>query len=197
MQGAPRLKLVAIAAAGMDNDDVEEARRLGIDVHNAPDYGSESVAEHAIAILFALRRELLTYTTAAVDGRWQVSPHFCWSGPAIRHIGGTVFGVVGRGRIGEAVARFARGLGMRVLFTAKPGAVPRPDEVPLDILLSQCDALCLHVPLTSETKGLINERTLGPMKRDAVLINTGQGALVNASALTEALQQRGHCGRSD
>ena len=189
LQGAPRLKLVAIAAAGMDNVDLEAARRSGIDVHNVPDYGSESVAEHVIAALFALRRELSTYAAAAVDGRWQASPHFCWTGPAIRDIGGTLLGVVGRGRIGEAVARLARGLGMQVLFAAKPGAVPRPEEAPMDVLLSQCDVVSLHVPLKPETQGLINERTLRLMKRDAVLINTGRGALVNASALAEALRQ--------
>lgn len=189
LQGASRLKLVAIAAAGVDNVDLEAARRSGIDVHNVPDYGSESVAEHVIAALFALRRELFTYAAAAADGRWQASPNFCWTGPAIRDIGGSLFGVVGRGRIGEAVARLARGLGMRVLFAAKPGAVPRPDEVAMDVLLSQCDVLSLHVPLTTETTGFMNERTLRLMKRDAVLINTGRGALVNASALAEALRQ--------
>ena len=189
LEGARRLKLVAVAAAGTDNIDLEAAKRLGIEVRNVPDYGSDSVAEHAIATLFALRRELLVYAAAAVDGRWQASPHFCWTGPTIRDVGGTVFGVIGRGRIGEAVARLARGIGMRVLFAETPGAERQADELPLDELLAQSDAVTLHLPLTPATRGLIGARSLAQMKRDAVLINTGRGALVDAAALASALRQ--------
>jgi len=189
LQQESQLKLVAVAAAGTDNVDLGAAKSLGIDVRNVPDYGSESVAEHAIATLFALRRELLVYAAAAVDGRWQASPHFCWTGPPIRDVGGTVFGVIGRGRIGEAVARLARGIGMRVLFAETPGVDRRDDEMLLDDLLSQSDAVTLHLPLTPDTKGLIGKRTLSLMKRDAVLINTGRGALVDATALADALRQ--------
>ncbi len=189
LQEASQLKLVAVAAAGTDNVELDAARCLGIDVRNVPDYGSESVAEHVIATLFALRRELLVYAAAAVDGRWQASPHFCWTGPPIRDLGGTVLGVIGRGRIGEAVARLARGIGMRVLFAEKCGVDRRDDELSLDDLLSQCDAVTLHLPLTPDTKGLIGKRTLSLMKRDAVLINTGRGALVDARALADALRQ--------
>ena len=189
LEGAGRLKLVAIAAAGTDNVDLDAAKRLGIDVRNVPDYGSDSVAEHAIATLLAVRRQLPVYAAAAVDGRWQASPHFCWTGPSIRDVGGTTFGVIGRGRIGEAVARLARGIGMQVLFAETPGFARKDDEVPLDDLLARCDAVTLHLPLTPETKGLIGERTLALMKRDAVLVNTGRGALVDAKALADALQQ--------
>ena len=189
LQGSAQLKLVGIAAAGTDNVDLDAAGRRGIAVKNVPDYGSDSVAEHAIAMLFALRRQLLVYAAAAVDGRWQNSPHFCWTGPAIRDLGGTVFGVIGRGRIGEAAARVARGVGMRVLFAETPGFERKADELPLDELLAQCDAITLHLPLTAETKGLIGERALARMKRDAVLINTGRGALVDAASLADALRR--------
>jgi glycerate dehydrogenase len=189
LQGAGNLRLVGVAAAGTDNIDCEAAERLGIEVRNVPDYGSESVAEHAIAALFALRRDLLTYAAAAKDGRWRASPHFCWTGPTIRDVGGTVFGVVGRGRIGEAVARLARGNGMDVLFAETPGFDRKSDELPLSELLSRSDAVTLHLPLTPDTKGLIGAGTLSQMKPSAVLINTGRGALVDAAALADALRR--------
>jgi glycerate dehydrogenase len=189
LQAARHLQLVGVAAAGTDNVDLEAAKRLGIQVRNVPDYGSDSVAEHAVATLFALRRELLIYAAAAKDGRWRASPHFCWTGPPIRDVGGTVFGVIGRGRIGEAVARLARGLGMEVLFAETPGFERKHDELPLDELLARSDAVTLHLPLTPETKGLIGSRTLALMKPTAVLINTGRGALVDATGLADALRR--------
>jgi glycerate dehydrogenase len=189
LQEARLLELVGVAAAGTDNVDLEAAKRLGIRVRNVPDYGSDSVAEHAVATLFALRRELLTYAAAARDDRWRASPHFCWTGPAIRDVGGTVFGIVGRGRIGEAVARLARGIAMQVIFAETPGFERKQDELPLDELLARSDAVSLHLPLTPQTQGLIGPRTLGLMKPGAVLINTGRGALVDATALADALRR--------
>jgi glycerate dehydrogenase len=148
----------------------------------------DSVAEHVIASLFALRRQIVTYAAAAIDGRWTASEHFCWNGPAIRDIGGSVFGVVGRGRIGEAAARLARGLGMQVLFAQSPGKSAREDELPLEELLARADVLTLHVPLTPETRNMIGTEALARMKRDAVIVNTGRGALVDAEALVAALR---------
>ncbi|MGQ0596671.1 D-2-hydroxyacid dehydrogenase [Aquabacterium sp.] len=185
---APQLQRICIAAAGMDNVDLQAARSLGITVHNVPDYGSDSVAEHVMATLLALRRHLAEYSRAAGDGRWSASPHFCWHGPRIQPVGGSTLGIVGRGRIGQATARLAQGLGMRVLFAQRPGREAAGDERPLDDLLAQCDAVSLHVPLTPDTRGLIDARRLALMKPDAVLINTGRGALVDPHALVAALQ---------
>jgi glycerate dehydrogenase len=189
MDAAAELRLIAVAAAGTDNIDLEAARQRGIRVENVPDYGSDSVAEHVIATLFALRRKLATYAAAAVDGRWSASDQFCWTGPKILDLGGSVLGIVGRGRIGEASARLARGLGIVVVFAQTPGAPLRDDELPLDALLAGADALSLHVPLTNATRGLIDSAALQRMKRDAVLINTGRGALVDPAALASALRQ--------
>lgn len=185
---APKLKRICVAAAGMDNVDLQAARSLGISVDNVPDYGSDSVAEHVMATLLALRRHLADYSTAARDGRWATSPHFCWHGPRILPVAGSVLGIVGRGRIGQATARLAHGLGMRVLFAQRPGRAAADDERPLDTLLAQCDALSLHVPLTPDTRGLIDTHRLALMKPDAVLINTGRGALLDPNALVAALR---------
>src|SRR5690606_24297610 len=151
MDLAPRLRCICVAAAGTDNVDLDAARARGIAVHNAPDYGSEAVAEHVIATLFALRRHLLEYARASHDGRWSGSPCFCWHGPVIRPVAGSTLGIVGRGRIGEATASLARGLGMQVRFAERPGRAPAADELPLDELLAQCDAISLHLPLKPDT----------------------------------------------
>lgn len=188
MDQAPRLRRICVAAAGTDNVDLKAARARGISVHNVPDYGSDSVAEHVVATLLALRRHLIAYSQAAVDGRWSASPHFCWHGPRIRPVAGTTMGIVGRGRIGQATARLAKALGMRVLFAQRPGKPLADDERPLETLLAECDAVSLHVPLTPDTRGLIDARRLALMKPEAVLINTGRGALVEAPALVQALK---------
>jgi glycerate dehydrogenase len=189
LRAASQLRLVAVAAAGTDNIDLDTAAQLGIRVANVPDYGSDSVAEHVIATLFALRRHVITYAAAALDGRWTASEHFCWTGPRIRDVGGSVFGVIGRGRIGEAAARLARGLGMEVRFAQTPGTPCRNDELPLDELLALADVLTLHVPLTATTRGMIGRDALARMKPEAVIINTGRGALVDAPALVAALRE--------
>lgn len=188
LQGAAHLQRICVAAAGTDNIDKLAAQALGMSVHNVPDYGSESVAEHAIATLLALRRHLITHAQAAVDGRWSESPQFCWHGPKIRNIGGSLLGIVGRGRIGQATAQLARGLGMRVLFAQRPGREAASDELPLEDLLAQADAVSLHLPLNDETRGLIDADRLALMPRHAVLINTGRGAVVQAQALADALR---------
>ena len=188
LRSAPQLKLVAVAAAGTDNIDRDTADALGIAVANVPDYGSDSVAEHVIAMLFALRRQIPVYASAAVDGRWSASEHFCWNGPRIRDIQGSVLGIVGRGRIGEALASLARGLCMQVLFAQAPGKPAREDELPLGQLLARVDALSLHVPLTAATRGMIGATALAAMRPDAVIINTGRGALIDAAALVAALK---------
>jgi glycerate dehydrogenase len=188
LQAAPQLRLIVVAAAGTDNIDLPAAASLGINVCNVPDYGSDSVAEHVIATLFAMRRNLMTYAAAAIDGRWSAAPQFCWNGPRIRDVAGSVFGVVGRGRIGQAAARLAQGLGMKVVFAQTPGKECRSDELPLDELIRRADVLTLHVPLTDATRGLIGRVALERMKPDAVLINTGRGALVEPHALAWALR---------
>ncbi len=193
MAQLPTLRRICIAAAGTDNVDLNAARERGIQVFNVPGYGNDAVAEHVITVLMALRRHLVDYSQAAVDGRWAASTHFCWHGPVIRPVAGMLLGIVGRGRIGQATAALAQALGMRVVFAERPGRAAQADEWPLARLLSECDAISLHVPLTPDTRGLLNAERLALMKPGALLVNTGRGALVDAPALMAALRS-GHLG---
>ncbi len=189
MGAAAGLRFICVAGAGMDHVDAVAARARGIRIDNVPDYGAQSVAEHVIASLFALRRHLGLYSLAARDGRWSASPRFYWDGPSITELSGSLLGIVGRGRIGEALARAARGLGMQVRFASSPRRPPQDDDLPFEVLLAQADALSLHVPLNDVTRAMIGGAQLRTMKPGAVLVNTGRGALVDAAALAQALRE--------
>jgi glycerate dehydrogenase len=186
--GAPALKLVCVAATGTDQIDLDAARTRGIVVCNVRDYGSAAVAQHVIALLFALYTRLPDYQRAVAQGRWQRSPHFCLLDYPIREVAGSTLGVVGFGALGRAVAQLARSCGMQVLVAERRGRPPRPGRVDFDALLSRVDALTLHCPLTDETRGLIGAAELSRLRPGAVLINAARGGVVDEAALAAALR---------
>ncbi len=189
LAGAPELKLVCVAATGTNNVDLDAAARLGIRVCNVRAYATPAVVQHVFGLILALTTRLMDYQGAALDGRWQRSPHFCLLDFPIRELAGRRLGVVGYGELGRGVARVAEAFGMDVLIAQRPGtADDRPGRVPLPKLLSQVDVLSLHCPLTPETQGLIRARELGLMRPDALLINTARGGIVDETALAAALQ---------
>lgn len=183
-----RLRLVCIAATGTNNVDLEAAARLGIAVCNARGYATPAVAQHVFALVLALSTRLLDHQDAARDGRWAQSPCFCLLDFPIREIAGLALGIVGYGELGRAVARIARAFGMEVLIAQRPGGPSRPERLPLEELLPQVDVLSLHCPLTPQTRGLIGETALARMRRDALLINTARGGMVDEAALAKALR---------
>ncbi len=194
LAAAPRLRFIGLTATGTDNVDLEAARARGIAVCNIRDYCTASVAQHAIALLLSLTQQLPGYRRAVHHGRWSASGQFCLFDHPIRELAGRVFGVVGWGVLGQATARLAEALGMRVEIAARRGADKRPEgRVAFDELLQRADVLSLHCPLTTATRGLIGERELTLMKPDAVLINTARGGLVDGAALADALT-RGRIG---
>lgn len=185
----PDLRLVAVAATGYDCVDVDYCRAHGIAVSNVRNYAVHAVSEHVFALVLALRRNLLAYHALVRTGAWQRSQQFCAYGPPLRDLNGAVLVIVGRGAIGRATARLGQGFGMRVQF-ACTAARRRDDgiERPLDELLPEADVVSLHCPLTADTRGVIGERELAAMKRDALLINTARGGLIDERALVRALQ---------
>lgn len=189
--GAAELELVVIAATGTDNVDTAAAADCGVAVANIRDYCSTSVAQHVFALVLGLTQRIGPYDGLVRSGLWTRSRSFALFDYPIRELSGRVLGVVGYGSLGRGVARLAEALGMRVLVSARPGATgPVPSErTPFDALLEQADVLSLHCPLTPATRHLIGAPELGRMRRDALLINTARGALVDEAALAEALRR--------
>ncbi|MGQ5524344.1 D-2-hydroxyacid dehydrogenase [Chitinimonas sp. PSY-7] len=185
----PQLKLVAIAATGVNNVDLSAALARDIAVCNIRGYADATVPEHALALMLALLRNLPAYQRDMAVGKWQQSPHFCHFGAPIRDLNGRTLLIIGAGSLGQGTAKLARAFGMQVLFAEHKGAkAVRDGYVDFQTGLEQADIVSLHCPLTAETKGLISTAELAWMKHDAVLINTARGGIIDEVALLAALQ---------
>lgn len=187
--GARDLQLIALAATGTNNIDLQAAREKGVAVCNIRDYCSASVAQHVLGVLLMLTHHLREYSRDAMDGSWARSQHFTILSHPIRELTGRTLGIVGWGVLGQAVARACEAaLGMTVLIAQRASSPAQPGRLPLDELLARADVVSLHCPLTDETRNLMNAQRIARMKPDALLINTARGALVDLAALAEALR---------
>jgi glycerate dehydrogenase len=197
IRGAAALDLIVLTGTGSDNVDVAEAKRCGIAVANTRGYGSTSVAQHVFALILGLTQQIAGYSKLVRSGAWQRSAMFTMFDLPLRELSSRTLGIVGSGTIGQAVARLGSCFEMRVEFAARPGtqrdAVP-PDRVHFDELLERADVLTLHCPLNETTAHLIGAAQLRRMKRDALLINTARGGLVDSAALAAALRAGGIAG---
>jgi len=183
--GAPRLKVVANVAVGHDNIDIQAAAAHRIVVCNTPGALDETTADLAFLLILAAARRLWEAESDLRAGKW---PGWDVDQYLGRDVHGAVLGVVGFGRIGQAVARRAAGFGMEVLHHTRRDTGMVGWRRDLDALLAGSDVVTLHVPLTGETRHLINARRLALMKRDAVLVNTSRGPVVDEEALAVALE---------
>lgn len=193
LRALPHLRYVGLLATGYDKVDVSAARELGITVTNVPTYGTDSVAQSAIALLLELCHRAGLHSEAVRTGAWSNSKDFCfWLSPLVE-LSGRTLGVVGFGRIGRRVAEIARALGMRILATDVSPVDPTGREdvrwVTLDELLRTADVVSLHCPLTPETAAMIDANRIALMKPAAFLINTSRGGLVIDQDLADALNQ--------
>ncbi len=185
----PALKLIAIAATGSDNIDLQYCREHEIAVSITRGYAVNSVPEHVLMMMLALRRNLLAYRADVQTGMWQQSKQFCLLTHELHDISGSTLGIIGYGSIGKAMARLGQSLGMRVLIAEHKHAVAiRDGRTPFADTLRQSDVISLHCPLTDETRDLFRQAEFELMKAGALLINTARGALVDDAALIEALQ---------
>ncbi|ERM59641.1 D-2-hydroxyacid dehydrogenase [Vibrio cyclitrophicus] len=185
---AQQLKLIAVSATGVNNVDVDYCNEKNIAVANIQGYATQSVPEHVIAMLFALKRNLVGYHQDIEAGEWQKDKQFCFFTHPIQDIAGSTLGLMGSGSLGQATAALAKAIGMKVIFAERKGADScREGYLPFDAVLQQADAISLHCPLTEATRNLISEPELAMMKPSAVLINAGRGGLVDEQALVEAL----------
>jgi glyoxylate reductase len=194
LAAAPGLRVVANFAVGFDNVEVAAASARGVVVTNTPDVLTDATADFAFALLLAAARRVVEGDALVRSGRWTG-----WAPGQLlgAEVAGRTLGLIGLGRIGQAVARRARGFDLRVLHTG-----PRPvaaaealgaERVPLPALLAESDFVSLHCPLTDETRGLIDAAALAQMKPGAILVNTARGACVDEAALAAALGA-GHLG---
>ena len=186
----PKLKLIAVTATGTNNIDLVAAKALGITVKNVTGYSSVTVPEHVIGMIYALKHRLIDYhRDQLLTERWATCGQFCYVDYPISDVQGSTLGIIGRGCIGNEVARLAQAVGMRVLFAEHQHATTiREGYTAFDEVLKQADVISLHCPLTPQTEQLINAKTLALMKPNACLINTGRGGLINEADLLQALQ---------
>ena len=185
IDAAPTLKAIANVAVGYNNIDVAYARSRGIVVTNTPDVLTESVADFTWALILAITRRLSEGERLVRRGEWKGWALDLLLGTELR---GKQLGLIGVGRIGRAVAARAGAFGMRVAYTSRREAEGAGEAMQLDRLLLTSDVVSLHVPLTPETRHLIDKRALTRMKRSAYLINTARGPVVDEAALAWALQ---------
>jgi glycerate dehydrogenase len=193
LESAPVLRLVCVAATGTDNIDMASAARLGITVCNARAYATASVVEHVYMVILALTHRLQSHSQAVGRGDWHRADRFSLLDYPFRGLAGRVLGIVGYGELGRAVAAMAVAFGMQVLVAQRPGTTARAGRVALPDLLARADIVSLHCPLTEQTRNLITDRELECMRRDAILVNTARGGIVNEADLAAALR-RGRIG---
>ena len=187
LDAAPRLKIIANVAVGYDNLDVRHAVQKGVICTNTPDVLTEATADLTWALILDVTRRVSEGDRLARAGNWKGWTFEFMLGSGLQ---GKQLGIVGAGRIGRAVAERARAFGMTIAVTSRrdPGW-PDAEFMPLDRLLATSDVVSLHVPLSVETRGLIDQPALARMKRTAFLINTTRGAVVDESALAWALKE--------
>jgi D-3-phosphoglycerate dehydrogenase / 2-oxoglutarate reductase len=184
MDRLPSLRVVATATVGFDHIDIDAADERGIAVVSVPDYCTQEVADHTVALLYALLRGVVALDGDVRRGSWNAKA----VGP-LRTLAELRVGIIGLGRIGNAVATRLLALGAEV-WAHDIVAVMRDGVrfVELDELLAECDAVTLHVPLTRETRNLIGRAQIAAMKPGAYLVNTARGAVVDVGAVLQALR---------
>lgn len=191
LDACPNIKLICVLATGYNVVDCAAARARNIPVCNVPDYGTSAVAQYTFALILELCHQIGHHNRAVHEGRWTGCPDFCfWDTPQME-LAGKTLGIIGFGRIGQAVGHIAKAFGMDVLAysrTEYPHGRQIGRYVTLPELLSQSDIISLHCPLTPETMGIINRETISMMKDGAILVNTSRGAAIVEQDLADALQ---------
>ena len=184
----PNLRLIAVAATGVNNIDLNACKEFGKKVCNVEGYAKYTVAEHCIGYLLAFRRNLLSYRADISDGAWQKSQNFCLRSHPIRDLRGDTLGIIGYGEIGKQMRQLAEAFGMKVLIAERKEANElRQGRTVFEDVLRKSDVLSLHCPLTSKNHNLISAHELNLMKPESILINTARGGLIDCDSLVEAL----------
>ena len=186
----PTLKLICILATGYDNVDLDFCRERGIAVYHVKGYGSESVAQHVMAFMLTHTNRIGEHVRSVVAGEWEQRQTFSYSLHTVRELRGKTLGIIGFGQIGQRLRELAHAFGMTILVVDRGREYPAGvHALGLSDLLAASDFLSLHTPLTAETHHMIGRDQIKSMKKGAVLINTGRGALIDEDAVADALEQ--------
>lgn len=189
IRALPHLRLICVAATGVNNIDLDAAAELGIEVRNAAGYSTHAVAETTLGAALALRRQIVYFDRYVRSGAYSASQRQFHYHGANRQLHGSRWGIVGLGTIGREVARLAAAFGCEVRYASTSGIL-RTEEypaLPLAELLAWADVVSIHCPLNDRTHGLIGAGELARMRSDAVLINVARGGIVDETALAAAL----------
>ena len=190
MAALPDLKYIGVLATGYNVIDIDSAHERGITVTNIPAYSTDSVAQMVFAHILNIATQVQHHTEEVRKGRWSNNKDFCfWDTPLIE-LRDKKIGIIGLGHTGFTTARIAIGFGMQVYAYTSKSHFQLPPEIKkkeLDELLRECDIVSLHCPLTDKTRHIVNAQRLSLMKKEAILINTGRGPLIDEQALANAL----------
>ena len=192
MQNSPKLKLVCIAATGMNNVDLEAAEALGITVKNVAGYSTQSVVQHTFAMALYLLEQMAYYDQSVKNGTWTASRLFTDVSRPFYEIAGKKWGIIGLGSIGREVAKVATAFGAEVCYYSTSG-IDRDrtyQRTTLADLLKTCDIISIHAPLNEKTRNLIDRTNLPYIKERGILLNLGRGGIVNEADLAEAMHER-------
>ena len=190
IKALPKLRYIGVLATGYNVVDVVAAEEQGVTVTNIPDYGSISVAQHTWALILELANRVGQHADAVAKGDWIKSPDFCFWNTPLTELAGLSLGIVGFGRIGQAVAKLGEAFGMKVLVHSRtrPQSLPESYEwCSVEELFGKADVVSLHCPLTDTNNRFVNQELLKQMKSTAFLINTGRGPLIHEGDLAAAL----------
>jgi len=192
MQKTSKLKLICIAATGMNNVDLEAAKELGIMVKNVSGYSTGSVVQHTFTMALSLVGRLSSYNKIVKDGTWSDSKLFTNLSHPFYEIAGKKWGIIGLGTIGKEVARVAEAFGANIEYFSTSGENKINDyhHCELEELLSICDIISIHSPLNDNTQNLIDTSKLKLLKDKAILLNLGRGGIINEDDLAQELNKR-------
>ena len=192
MQNTPSLKLICIAATGMNNVDLEAAKELGIEVKNVAGYSTDSVIQHTFSMLLYLMGHARYYDEVVKDGTYSNSGVFTDVSKPFFEIKNKKWGIIGLGEIGRGVAKVADAFGAKVCYYSTSGANTNRDylRVDLETLLNTCDIITIHAPLNDATRNLLDEKELRVCKDGAIVLNLGRGGIINEDAVAKLVDEK-------
>ena len=192
MQNSPTLKLISIAATGMNNVDLEAAKKRNIEVKNVAGYSTDSVIQHTFSMLFYLMGHSRYYDEVVKDGTYSRSPIFTDVSHPYFEIKGKKWGFIGLGAIGRGVANIARAFGAEIFYYSTSGVNRTEDfqRTDLDKMLKECDIISIHAPLNEKTNNLLDYEQLLTCKDRAVVLNLGRGGIINEEAVARIIDEK-------